>query len=204
MKKKIFITVNAIMLTICSLHAQDDNKKSSIGVSLGAAINYYYGPGDRNFGDYEGHRVNYQVNAMLGLAVIRDESDHRTMIAAFGGVGFNNSKTTSDILSDHGYTTSLAKQRNTNNFYQIEGGLLIAEVLRISTGMGQQNFDPQTLVAKDGTVRTDETSIKYNSTTVGFNFNLPAIVISINANFASGKDFNKTVITPSAGLMLRL
>ncbi|MDQ6815129.1 MAG: hypothetical protein M3040_15440 [Bacteroidota bacterium] len=206
MKKKILITVNLVLLTMFALHAQDksSNKKSGIAISLGAAANYYYGPGDRNFGDFENERVNWQLNSMLGVTLARDKNDRRTMLAAFGAFGFNNASTVSHILSDENYITSqIGGQRNTNNFYQLEGGLLIAEILRISTGVGQQNFDKQILVNTNGTIIPKATSLMYNSTTVGFNFNFSAVVLNINANFASGKDFEKTLITPSAGVMLR-
>lgn len=150
MKKEILLVAGLIFVGLSTINAQDNDEKgkSSIGISLGAALNYYYGPGDRNFGNFEDNRVNYQINGMIGLTLARDNSDHRTMIAAFGGLGFNNSSTLSNIISDQGYVTTLTTQRSSNNFYQLEGGLLIAEVLRISTGVGQQNFDPQTLFSQ--------------------------------------------------------
>ncbi len=180
----------------------NDSKNSGIVVSLGAAANYYYGPGNRNFDKYENDRLNWQANGMLGLTIARDKSGHRTMLAGFGSFGMNNSETVSHIFEDQGYTTLATGQNSNNNVYRIEGGLLIGEVFRISTGVGQQIFNKQT-IASDNGIQIKATSLKYNSTTVGFNFNVSAVAIIINCNFEYGQDYTKTVIVPSAGLMLR-
>lgn len=198
--KKIAIFLPFALFLFFSAHAQ--NRSSGIAVSIGAAANYYYGPGDRNFGSFDDNRLNWQANGMLGLTIARDQNGHRTMIAGFGSFGMNNSSTVSHILDDQGYITTALDQNSTNNFYQLEAGLLIGEVFRISTGVGQQVFNKQTLTSTDG-IKPEITSLKYNSTTVGFNFNVAAVAVIINCNFEYGKDFSKTIVVPSAGLMLR-
>lgn len=200
--KKITILFIAASFLFFSAKAQNSHKKSGVAISVGAAANYYYGPGDENFGSFDHNRLNWQANAMLGLTIARDGNDHRTMIAGFGSFGMNNSSTIGNILADQGYVTTELNQNSTNNFYQLEGGLLIGEVFRISTGVGQQVFNRQDLVSTDG-IKPQVTSLKYNSTTVGFNFNVSAVSIIINCNFEYGQDFSKTIVVPSAGLMLR-
>ncbi|MEO9147096.1 MAG: hypothetical protein ABI237_16225 [Ginsengibacter sp.] len=200
--KKISIFIIAISFSSFSVKAQNSSRKSGVAVSLGAAANYYYGPGDRNFGNFNNDRLNWQANGMLGLTIARDQNDHRTMIAGFGSFGMNNASTFSHILDDQGYVTTALNQSSSNNFYQLEGGLLIGEIFRISTGVGQQVFNQQTLIGSDG-IKTAITSLKYNSTTLGFNFNVSSVAIIINCNFEYGQDFTKTVAIPSAGLMLR-
>ncbi len=211
MKKSIIFLI-IFSLSIFSVKAQNDfrnsdqnksdTKNSGIVVSLGAAVNYYYGPGDRNFDKYENDRLNWQADGMLGLTIARSQSGRRTMLAGFGSFGMNNAKTVTHIFEDQGYTTTATDQNSNNNVYQLEGGLLIGEVFRISTGVGQQVFNKQTILSDNG-ILTQATSLKYNSTTVGFNFNVSAVAIIINCNFAYGQDYTKTVIKPSAGLMLR-
>ncbi|TDH28546.1 hypothetical protein EXU57_00255 [Segetibacter sp. 3557_3] len=207
MKKRI-LSIGVIMLIAnYPLFAQDnktENQKSTIAVSLGAAANYYYGQGDRNFGEFENERVNWQINGLLGLTILRDKNGRRTMLAGFGAYGFNNESTIKKIFSDQQYVTTRINQAKLNNFYQLEGGLLIGEVLRLSTGVGQQHFEGQAIAGANGDIRLDAKSLKYNSTTVGFNFNLSAVALIINVNFAHGIDYEKTIVTPSAGLMLRL
>lgn len=214
--KNITVFIIAASLSVCSAHAQNyenddfrrtdyrgnDSRKNGLVVSLGAAANYYYGPGDRNLGEFENNRLNWQANGMLGLTIARDKNDRRTMIAGFGSFGVNNDETVKNILNDQEYISLATDQSSSNSVYQLEGGLLIAEVFRISTGAGQQVFNKQTLVSKEG-IETEATSLKYNSTTVGFNFNVSAVAITINCSFHYGQDYNKTVIVPSAGLMLR-
>ncbi len=209
--KNLFYTV-LILFSTQHLFAQnnsrdnnstkDGNNNSGIVVSLGAAVTYYYGPGDRNFGKFENNRVNWQLNGMLGLTIARDKSGKRTLIAAFGNYGFNNEKTINQIFNDQGYTTGAASQSSSNNYYQVEGGLLFAEVFRISTGVGQQNFDSQVLISSNG-INTDAKFLKYNSSTAGFQFNIGSISWTINCNFAYGQDYDHTVITPYTGLVLR-
>lgn len=204
---KTYILIFALSIfSVYSAKAQNNYKnnnstKSGIVISIGAAANYYYGPGNLNFDKYQGDRVNWQANGMLGLTIARDKSDHRTMLAGFGSFGMNNASTVSHILDDQGYVTTALSQNSNNNVYQVEGGLLIGEVFRISTGVGQQVFNKQT-IASDNGIQFQATSLKYNSTTVGFNFNVSAVAIIINCNFQYGQDYTKTVVVPSAGLML--
>ena len=199
--KIITLLLLASCLSASSIQAQNI-RSNGIAASLGAAVNYYYGPGDRNFGDFEDDRLNYQLNGMLGLTIARDNNDRRTMLAGFGSFGINNAATVGHIFDDQGYVTTALEQNSVNNFYQLEGGLLIAEVFRISTGVGQQVFDKQAIASTDG-IELQASSLKFNSTTVGFNFNVSAVAITINCNFNYGRDYTKTVVNPSAGLMLR-
>lgn len=200
--KKISFFLIAASFTVFSAKAQNNGRKSGIAVSIGAAANYYYGPGDLNFDKFQDDRLNWQANGMLGLTIGRDQNDHRTMIAGFGSFGMNNASTMGHILDDQKYITTALDQNSANNFYQLEGGLLIGEIFRISTGVGQQVFNRQTLANTDG-IKTEVTSLKYNSTTVGFNFNVATVAIIINCNFEYGQDFTKTIVVPSAGVMLR-
>jgi len=197
--KNVFLTFLMVLLGVIGVQAQE---KSGIAVQLGAAANYYYGQGNRNFNSFEDNRLNYQVNGMLGLTILRDKNDHRTMIAGFGTAGLNNRSTIKNIFDDQGYTPVLADQSNANIFYRLEGGLLIGELLRNSTGVGQQVFDEQTLVSEDG-VDINTTTLHFYSTTVGFNLNVSSVAFIVDVNFNYGKDYNKTVVIPSAGLMFR-
>lgn len=201
---KVLLIFSTAMIFALSGKAQSDRKAGGINVSLGASAVYYYGAGDRNFDKFENDRVNWQINAMLGITLATDKNNRRTILAGFGGFGLNNSSTITRIFEDQGYVTTIADQSNTNSSYQVEGGLFIAEILRISTGVGQQVFNKQTIASSDGSIELDATSLRYNSTTVGFNFKLGAVGVNVNCNFNYGKDYNKTVIIPSAGLMVRL
>ncbi len=210
MKKKFILTACVLAVAALSASAQnakdknDDRSSSGLALAIGGSASYYYGPGSRNFGEFENERVNWQLNGMLGITITRGKSGRRTMLAGFGAYGFNNRNTISQTFADQNYTTLELEQSSSNNFYQYEGGLLIADVLRLSTGMGQQNFDEQTLAKTDlSTVKLNAKYLKYYSSTVGLNLNLGNVTWVINCNFAYGKDYEQTVLTPSTGLMLR-
>ena len=201
--KTILLFLAISTFSAFSAKAQYQKRSNGIAISLGASANYYYGPGDRNFSEFEDDRLNYQLNGMLGLTIARDNNDRRTMIAGFGSFGINNAKTVERIFEDQGYITTALNQNSANNFYQLEGGLLVAEVFRISTGVGQQVFNKQAIASTSDGIELQATSLKYNSTTVGFNFNVSAVAIIISCSFNYGQDYTQTVVNPSAGLMLR-
>lgn len=204
--KKILLAAVFIVLTSQAGLAQTKDptkdRSSGLALSVGAAATYYYGQSSRNFDKFEDDRVNWQLNGLLGITVARDKGGRRTMLTAFGAYGFNNGKTISRLFADQQYVTAVLNQSSSNNFYQLEAGIIIAEVLRISSGVGQQNFNEQALVSSSG-IKPNAKFLKYYSSTAGLNLNLGSIAWIINCNFAYGKDFNRTVLTPSTGLMLR-
>ncbi|MBE7169122.1 MAG: hypothetical protein INR73_00935 [Williamsia sp.] len=207
MKKTFLAFLCAVLVGQVAMSQEFDddkgkNRNSGLALSIGASATYYYGQSSRNFDKFEDDRVNWQLNGLLGITVARDKGGRRTMLTAFGNYGFNNKKTLSRLLADQRYTTLALNQSTSNNFYQLEAGVIIAEVLRISTGVGQQNFNEQLLASTDG-IRFNAKFLKYYSSTVGLNFNLASVTWTINCNFAYGKDFNRTVLTPSTGLLLR-
>ncbi len=209
MKKIFILTVLFSSLFATKSIAQDvENKradvydKSGLALSIGAAVDYYYGKSSRNFDKFESERVNWQANAMVGLTIARDRGGRRTMLGAFGAYGFNNESTIRKIFADQNYNSLVSNQSDMNNFYQVEGGLLLGEVLRVSTGIGRQSFNEQAL-AGDDFFRTNATYLEYYSSTVGLNLNVGKVVWTINCNFAYGKDYNSTVLNPNTGISFR-
>ncbi len=190
-----------LLFSAISVKAQNQNQKSAFAVAIGASANYYYGSSSRNFDSFEGNRVNYELTGMVGLTIARDKNDHRTMVAAFGNYGLNNKKTMERIFDDQGYITTALDQGSSNNFYEVEGGVLLGEILRLSTGVGRQIYNEQTIASSNG-IDFQSTQLNYYSSTVGFNFAISNVAIVLNCNFNYGKDYTTTVIKPSAGLTL--
>lgn len=200
MKKKFFYTL-CFLFCAGLLQAQDNGLLS---VGLGGSVNYYYGPTGRNFNNFDMERVNGQVDGMLAVRLRRNEAGRGTLLGVFGTYGLVNRTTINQIFEDQGYVSSLATpQSRTNSFYRLEGGVVLGEILRLSTGVGEQMFDQQTLTS-GGDVMVNATSLRHYSSTAGFLFNINDVSLGVNVNFAYGQDFNTTVITPSVGLMFRL
>jgi hypothetical protein len=210
MKKKLLLALCSIACSVLIATAQDNkdcncklSNNSGLALAIGGSATYYYGSSSRNFDKFENDRVNWQLNGMLGITIARSKNGgRRTMLAGFGTYGFNNRNTITQLLKDQNYVSMALNQSGSNNYYQYEGGVLIAEVLRLSTGLGQQNFNTQNLASTDS-LRLNATHLKYYSSTVGLNINLGTIAWVLNCNFAYGKEFKHTVLTPSTGLMLR-
>jgi hypothetical protein len=203
-KRSLLALVTSAFLFM-NAEAQDshaETRNGALALELGASVNYYYGQPSQNIDKFENDRVNWQLNGMLGITIARDRSDRRTMIAAFGAFGFNNDNSIANLLADQQYTSPATSQASINNFYQVEGGIMILDMIRLSTGVGQQNFKSQSLVSSNGLL-TNATYLKYNSSTVGVKLNLGPVAWTLNCNFAYGQDYNKTVITPNTGLMFR-
>ncbi|MBX5439437.1 MAG: hypothetical protein IRZ29_07845, partial [Thermoflavifilum sp.] len=165
-------------------------------------INYYYGLPNENIGSFDQDRINWEINGLVGITLARNQKDKRTMLAAFGTLGFNNAQTTSKLIQDQKYTSSSTKQSHINNYYQLEGGLIIDEILRISTGVGQQNFQTQTLTSSDG-VQTQKNHLTYQVTTIGFQLDLGKVWWTIDCHIAYQKDFTNTIIIPKTGLLFQ-
>jgi hypothetical protein len=199
--KSILTLLALALFSTVTVNAQNKDRKSAFAVAIGASANYYYGPSDRNFDSFDGDRVNYELTGMIGITIARDKNDHRTMIAAFGDYGLNNSSTVGHIFDDQGYVTTALNQASSNNFYDVEGGVLIGEILRVSTGVGRQLYNQQA-IASSNSIDLQSTQLNYYSTTVGFNFRISNVAIVLNCNFNYGEDYKTTIIKPSAGLTL--
>ena len=200
MKTILLVAISVISMLSTIAQSSKRENRSALAVSVGAGVDYYYGPGDQNFGKFNNDRVNWQANTMVGFVLGRSQSNSRTILGAFGSVGFNNPSTMKQIFDDQKYISSAVDQDKSNISFQLEGGLLIADVLRVSTGMGQQNFATQSIASSDG-IQFNSKSLKYNSSTVALHYKLGLASLTISCNFNYGKDYNTTVLKPSAGLM---
>jgi hypothetical protein len=187
------------------VQAQEKEDYNLLHIKLGGGAVYYYGAYDKSFNNFENDRLNYQANLSLGLALNKSKSP--TIIGVFGSMGFINAKTIDFILQDQDYTligsNAANIQPNINNSYQVEFGLRLANVLRISTGAGRQFFEERTLInPENGTISTVN-HLDYYSTTLGLQIGKGALGFFIDANFNYGLDFNNSILKPVAGLQLQ-
>ncbi len=82
-----------------------------------------------------------------------------------------------------------------NLYYNVEGGVIIAEVLRISSGMGFQEY---------ASLTSDMNRAAYYSTTAGLHLGSRNFKLLIEANFMYGRNLLETIIRPHIGLGIRL
>lgn len=198
----IFLLVASLIgwTTVYGQQTSLSSRTSGLAVGLGGTVNYYYGQADQNIGAFDQDRINWEINGLAGVTLARNAAGKRTLLALTGTLGFLNAFSMQQLLKDQGYTTSASSQSHINNYYLLEGGIIINEILRISTGVGQQNFSNQTLTDANGSVM-QTSHIQFQVTTIGLQFNIGNAWWMFNCHVMYGKDFSHTIIVPQTGLM---
>jgi hypothetical protein len=161
---------------------------------LGPSVNYYQGKSSGSFDSFETDRVSWQINGMLGYGFNKNNSAKSNILGVFATGGYTTRGIFDTMLADQGIAVDDLRDSKYYNFYQAEAGMIVAEILRLSTGVGVQQYK---------TLDSNEERLYYLSSTVGFAFKLSgSINWTIDANFLHGRDFNRTVIRASTGLMV--
>lgn len=166
--------------------------QNGIILHLGPSVNYFQGPQSGSYEEFENKRLNFQINAFLGYQSARGNGGNS--IGIFGTTGYTNAFTLDEILAIQNINVINLESSSYNTFYQIEGGMIISNVLRLSTGVGSQNYS---------TLISDE-KIDYFSTTAGLLINFGNVMWSLDANYNYGWDYDHTVMKFSTGLILVL
>ncbi len=190
-----------IVLAVCFLFsgafvfAQDQEPvptpaKSGIVLHLGPSINYFQGQQTGSAQAFERKRINFQLNAFLGYLSPRGGASNS--IGVFGTAGYTNEFTLDEILSIQDINVTNLESSSYNTFYQIEGGMIISNALRLSTGVGSQDY---------GTNISDE-SLDYLSSTAGIMINFGNVMWSLDGNINYGWDYTHTILKFSTGLIL--
>ncbi|TCO09829.1 hypothetical protein [Natronoflexus pectinivorans] len=184
----------ASFLMICfpyNSEAQTSEGKESGGLAMffGPSATYFHGKHSDEFDSFESDRLNWQLDAFLGF--YSGQRDGGTAIGVFGTAGYSNRNTIREMSGYAGFELDDVIESRFNSFYQIEGGFLLANVLRLSTGVGKQYY----------TTTGGDNSFNYLSTTAGFLINMGKVSWSINANLNYGRDYSDTILRLSTGLM---
>ncbi len=160
---------------------------------LGPSVNYY-GDTKEKF-SYATEKLNWQLNGQLGYISTRGGTTRGNMLAIFGTAGNTNPVVLQQMQSsDAAITGTIDAEKNFNEFYCLEGGMVIVRFLRISGGLGRQAYT--------NTVG-EQYKLKYFSGTLGLVFNLDAVNWVIDANLMTGKDLNQTAFKISTGFMVK-
>lgn len=182
----------AILITCSILQTQAQN--SGFKFALGPSINVLFGEGFED-AKYSDGRMSYQFNGYLGYVSNRNDNKRGNMLGIFGTAGSLYPEMIAIFQSggaDMFAPINMAKKFN--GFYNIEAGMLIGQVFRLSGGIGQQGYTY--FINQKG-------AIDYYSGTLGLFFNLGIVDWVVECNVAMGGDLTNEVIKVSTGFMVK-
>lgn len=203
MKTQITSLILGIIFLPLFMFSQDDANKDNnskekkvrdhgLILLLGPALNYHYGAkgGDTA---YNSNKISFQFDGQFGILSTRHNTIRGNFLGVFGSFG----SISSDVLqqvADHAGTQIIFKQKQFNQFYSLEAGMIIFNFIRLSGGMGRQFYED---------IANNISSIKYFSLTGGLNFNFGAVNLGLNANMLTGDDLAENQLRFSAGILIK-
>jgi hypothetical protein len=189
MRQKIFLLLVLLLLLLKGSYAQD----KGFTFLLGPSVNYY-GDTEEKL-SYTTEKLNWQFNGQFGYISTRGGTTRGNILAVFGTGGNTNPGVLQQMQTGGAdINGTIDASKNFNEFYSVEGGMVIARFLRVSGGLGRQAYT-NTL--------GENYKLKYFSGTLGFVFNLDAVNWVIDANVMTGKDLNQTALKISTGFMVK-
>lgn len=159
---------------------------------IGPAINYHYGP-KQTTKQYSDTKFSWQVDGQLGILSTRHNTNRGNFLGVFGSFGSISSDVLQEVADQSGRGIVL-KQKQFNQFFSAEAGMIIFNFIRLSGGIGRQYYED---------VYDFASSINYFSLTGGLNFNFGAVNLGVNANLLTGDDLVQNQLRFSAGLMIK-
>lgn len=190
MRKKIYLLLILMLLLLKGSFAQD----KGFTFLLGPAVNYYYGDPGQSI-SYNNENLNWQFDGTLGYISTRGGTTRGNMLAVFGTAGNTNPGVIQQMKAGGAdIAGTIDTEKNFNEFYCLEGGMVIARFLRLSGGLGRQTYT-NTL--------GEQYKLKYFSGTLGLVFNLDVVNWVIDANLMTGKDLNQKALKISTGFMVK-
>lgn len=189
MRQKIFLLPILLLFMLKGSYAQD----KGFTFLLGPSVNYY-GDTEEKL-TYSTEKLNWQFNGQLGYISTRGGTTRGNMLAVFGTGGNTNPAVLQQMQTGGASINgTIDDSKNFNEFYSVEGGMVIARFLRVSGGVGRQAYS-NTL--------GENYKLKYFSGTVGLVFNLDAVNWVIDANLMTGGDLNQKALRISTGFMVK-
>ena len=173
---------------------------------IGPSVNLYVGDSEPEF-TYSSDLVSWQVNGQLGYISKRGEQNRANMLGIFGSAGTTNPGVIQLMKANCAALESKVVTENKfNEFYTVEGGIVISGFLRMSGGIGQQAYT----YTVSGTTehgfpykKNVKGHLDFFSGTLGLVFNLDAVNWVIDANMMTGMDFTHSELRLSTGFVLK-
>ena len=199
MKKMIKSLLLLFLFLPFLLFSQDEPKAKEKKVKdhglillIGPAINYHYGPKDSEKG-YSDTRFSWQLDGQFGFLSTRHQTNRGNFLGVFGSFGSMSSDVLQE-LADQAGSSVIIKNKQFNQFFSAEAGMIIFNFIRLSGGLGRQYYQD---------IANNSTSIDYFSLTGGLNFNFGPVNLGINANMLTGEDLAQNQLRFSAGLLIK-
>ncbi len=159
---------------------------------LGPAINYHYGSKDGDTA-FNYNKISFQFDGQFGILSTRHNTIRGNFLGVFGSFGTISSAVLQDE-ANHSGREIVIKEKQFNQFYSVEAGMMIFNFIRLSGGIGRQFYED---------IHDHLSSIKYFSLTGGFNFNFGAVNLGLNANLLTGGDIVRNQLRFSAGILIK-
>jgi len=203
MKNLKFIILGIIAIAPMILLSQEESSPDASGKKkkvrdhgliflIGPAINYHYGSKDGDTA-FNYNKLSFQFDGQFGYLSTRHNTNRGNFLGLFGTFG----SVSSDVLQDeanHSGKEILIKEKQFNQFYSLEGGMIIFNFIRLSGGIGRQFYED---------IHNNFSSIKYFSLTGGLNFNFGAVNLNLNANLLTGGDIVRNQLRFSTGILVK-
>lgn len=184
-----FFVASALFAQAENLQTCPQNQSGFVFL-MGPSVNYFQGGELTSTDKFDADMINYQLNGFIGYNSPRSKA--KNSLGVFGAGGYTNKATFNKIKTVQELTTDELVINKYYAFYQIEAGMIIGNVLRLSTGLGKQEF--QTVSGSD--------SFSYFSSTAGLLINFGVVGWNIDVNIQYGRDYPKTAIRFVSGLVV--
>jgi len=187
-----------LLLSFCGVSRAQD---SGFTILLGPSVSVYYGDTKNNF-SYTQDCLSWQLNGQLGYISSRGETNRGNMIGIFASGG-NTNPGVLTMMQNSGADMQSAINLNKkfNEFYTLEGGMVISRFLRLSGGIGRQFYTYQPIGSASGVNK--QGILNYFSGTLGLVFDLGSVNWVIDANLITGEDMNQNAVRLSTGFMVK-
>jgi hypothetical protein len=200
MKRLIILILAAIFFLpsiVLSQEVKEEKKEKRIKdhgliFLLGPALNYHFGPKGSSK-EYSNSKISWQVDGQLGVISTRHNTNRGNFLGVFGSFGTLSSETLQALADQAGRSIAI-KEKQFNQFYSVEGGMIIFNFVRISGGLGRQFYEETTSTVS---------SVNYFSLTGGLNFNFGAVNLGLNANLLTGNDLAQNQLRFSTGILIK-
>jgi hypothetical protein len=190
---------------------------------LGPKITYYKGTGPTSMTPFDQERVGFQADGQLGYVFNPERNRRGNFLGIFASAGMTNFETLAHMFEDQDFVTYPLDVKSNNLYYQIEAGMYIAEFLRVSAGVGRQQFQ----VIPNGTTETINNgnnngsggtssgsnytiknpkayyTAQYYSGTVGIKIDLGAVDWVVDCQWMFGGNLDNLVARPSTGFLVK-